>query len=69
MTIDLNNEDASALAQYLHRKLDDERYPLAPRLEPLESDPRQAGIAEASAGTAAAAETDVEPSVGRRRRR
>jgi hypothetical protein len=41
MTLGLTANEAAALIRYVSRKLDDERYPPAHRLEPLESDPRQ----------------------------
>jgi hypothetical protein len=35
MTLDLTDEEAAALARYLRQKLDDERFPFAPGLDPL----------------------------------
>lgn len=37
MTLDLTDEEVTALALYLRRKLDDERFPAAPRLDPLKT--------------------------------
>jgi hypothetical protein len=37
MTVDLPDEEAAALTRYLRQKLDDERFPLAPRLNPLKA--------------------------------
>ncbi len=37
MTHDLTDEEAATLARYLHQKLNDERFPLAPRLDPLKA--------------------------------
>lgn len=35
MTLDLTDDEAAALARDLRQKLNDERFPLAPRLDPL----------------------------------
>jgi hypothetical protein len=37
MTLDLTDDEAAALARYLRGKLDDERFPFAPRLDPLKA--------------------------------
>lgn len=37
MTFDLTDDEARALVQLLHRTLDFDPYPLAPRLDPLKS--------------------------------
>jgi hypothetical protein len=37
MTIELTDEEAAALARYLRQKVDDEHFPLAPRLDPLKA--------------------------------
>jgi hypothetical protein len=37
MTFEPTDEGAATLARYLRRKLDDERFPFAPRLDPLKS--------------------------------
>jgi hypothetical protein len=35
MTLDLTDDEAAALAQLLRRTIDENRYPLSPRLAPL----------------------------------
>jgi len=37
MTLDLTDDETAALARLLHRTIDDDRYPLTPRLAPLEA--------------------------------
>jgi hypothetical protein len=37
MTLDLTDEEAAALARYLRQKLDDERFPFTPWLDPLKA--------------------------------
>lgn len=37
MTLDLTDDEAAALARYPRQKLDDERFPVAPRLDPLKA--------------------------------
>jgi hypothetical protein len=37
MTLDLTDDEAAALARYLRQKLDDKRFPFAPRLDPLKA--------------------------------
>jgi hypothetical protein len=37
MTLDLTDEEAAALAKHLRQTLDNHRYPLAPRLDPLKA--------------------------------
>jgi hypothetical protein len=35
LTLDLNDDEAAALARLLRRTIDDDRYPMSPRLAPL----------------------------------
>ena len=63
MTLDLTDEEAAALARYLRQKPGDERYKLAPRLDPLkailaELDPP---APQTGAATTAQARYGVEP--------
>jgi hypothetical protein len=37
MTLDLTEEEAAALAQLLRRAINEDRYPLSPRLAPLKA--------------------------------
>jgi len=37
MTLDLTDEEAGALAKLLGRTIDDDRYPLSPRIQTLKS--------------------------------
>jgi hypothetical protein len=37
LTLDLTDEEAAALTKHLRQALDDARYPLAPRLDPLKA--------------------------------
>jgi hypothetical protein len=37
MTLDLTDDEGVALARYLRQKLDHDRFPLAPRLDPLKA--------------------------------
>jgi hypothetical protein len=37
MTLDLTDDETAALAQLLRRTIDEDRYPLSPRLAPLEA--------------------------------
>jgi hypothetical protein len=37
MTIDLTNDETAALAWLLRRTIDDDRYPMSPRLVPLKA--------------------------------
>jgi hypothetical protein len=37
MTHDLTDDEVVTLARYLRQKLDDERFPLAPRLDPVKA--------------------------------
>ena len=37
MTLDLTDDEAAALAKHLRQAIDDARYPLAPRLDPLKA--------------------------------
>ena len=37
MTLDLTDEEAAALTKHLRQAIDDARYPLAPRLNPLKA--------------------------------
>jgi hypothetical protein len=37
MTLDLTDEETAALAQFLRRTIDDDRYPLSPRMVPLKA--------------------------------
>jgi hypothetical protein len=37
MNLELTDQEAAALARYLRRKLDDERFPFAPRLDPVKA--------------------------------
>jgi hypothetical protein len=37
MNLDLSDDEAAALAQYLKRAIDSDRYPLSPRLAPLKA--------------------------------
>jgi hypothetical protein len=37
MPHDLTDEEVAALTRYLRQKLDDERFPLAPRLDPIKA--------------------------------
>jgi hypothetical protein len=37
MTLDLTDDEAAALAKHLRQAIDNHRYPLAPRLDPLKS--------------------------------
>lgn len=37
MTLDLTDDEARALAKHLRQTLDNHRYPLAPRLDPLKA--------------------------------
>lgn len=37
MTLDLTDDEAGALAKHLRRTLDDDPFPLAPRLDPLKA--------------------------------
>jgi hypothetical protein len=37
MTRELSDDETAALARYLRQKLDDERFPLAPRLDPVKA--------------------------------
>ena len=53
MTLDLSDDEAAALTKHLRQALDEARYPLALRLDPLNANPREARSAKASAGTIA----------------
>ncbi len=67
MTLDLTDDETAALARLLRRTIDEDRYPLSPRLAPLKAilakldqpEPRQPLPLKAGMG----------PSVGRGRRR
>ena len=37
MSLDLTDDEAAAFARYLRQKLDDERFPSAPRLDPVKA--------------------------------
>jgi hypothetical protein len=37
MTLDLTDEETAALARLLRRAIDDDRYPLSPRVVPLKA--------------------------------
>jgi hypothetical protein len=42
MMLDLTEEETDALAPLLRRIIDDDRYPLSPRIQTFEGHPRQA---------------------------
>jgi hypothetical protein len=57
MTLELPEEEATALARHLRQTVDYDPYPWAPRLDPLKSVFGEARAAEAGAGASATAET------------
>jgi hypothetical protein len=63
MMLDLADDEAAALTRYLRQKLYDERFPLAPRLDPLKAILAKLDPPGASTGTttAAAAGHGAEP--------
>jgi hypothetical protein len=54
MTLDLTDDEKRALARLLRRAIDDDRYPVSPRLAPLEGDPGEAKSAATAVRTTAA---------------
>jgi hypothetical protein len=69
MTLDLTDDKALALAQLLRRTIDDDRYPMSPRLAPLKAilgklDPPKSRLANPPP-----LKGRMAPSAGRRRRR
>jgi hypothetical protein len=55
MTLELSDEETEALAALLSRAIDDDRYPLSPRMRHLESDPGQGRAATGARAIATSA--------------
>ena len=61
MNLDLTDDETRALVAHLKHALEYDPFPFAPRLDPAESDPRQAGASEGSVGAVAPLRPGAEP--------
>jgi hypothetical protein len=70
MVLDLSDDEAAALAQILRRTINDDPYPLSPRLEPLKTILAKLNPPQPPSGSAPPLQARDAPSgAGRRRRR
>jgi hypothetical protein len=69
MTLDLTDEEATALARYPRQKFDYDPYPLAPRLDPLKAIPAKLDPPAPRPEPLQPLTPGMGPSVGRGRRR
>jgi hypothetical protein len=69
MTLDLTDDEAAALTKHLRQALDNHRYPLAPRLNPLKSILAKLDPPKPKPEPLPPLKPGMAPSVGRGRRR
>jgi hypothetical protein len=70
MVLDLSDNETAALAQLLRRTINDDPYPLSPRLAPLKAILEKLNPPQPPSGSAAPLQARDAPSAaGRRRRR
>ena len=70
MVLELSDDEAAALAQLLRRTINDDPYPLSPRLAPLKAVLAKLNPAQPPSGSAPPLqERDASSAAGRRRRR
>jgi hypothetical protein len=68
MVLDLSDDEAAALAQLLRRTINDDPYPLSPRLAPLKAILAKVDPPQPPPETLPPLKTGAAPSVRRRRR-